>query len=85
MKAVISLMYLSYDIENPYDMLSEFMRDVCYELGLRQIKSKRKYSKNNRAVLTTYVWGWKKEYFAELFKKVRERFKGKVRIFVRVL
>jgi len=79
------LMYLSNDISNPYNVLSEFMRAVCLDMGLRQIKSKRKVSKNGRAVLTTYVYGWEREYFDELFKKVKERFKGKVRVFVRIL
>ena len=85
MKAVISSMYLSFDIANPHKVLNEFMKDVCNELGLRALKIRRKYSRNDRAVLTYYVKGWKEEYLSVLLERARERFSGKVRVFVRVL
>ena len=85
MRAVISLMYLSRDRQNPYGDMEKYIKYFCRYRGLDLIESKCKISKNKRPVLTVYVDNWEREYLEGLLKGVHRRFSGKVRVFVGIL
>ena len=85
MKAVISLMCVSKNIENPYSKMYRFIYGFCRYRLIDITEYKRKMSKNGKPVIMVYVDNWKREYLPVLLKRVNEKFNGKVRVLVRVL